>query len=272
MSGGFAHKKSLGQHFLTSDIVPGWLADAAAVTAGDTVLEIGPGTGVLTQELLSRGATVIALEADTRAIAVLEDTFAESRARGALVIHHSDVRDLDLRSIPHLQDHAFKIVANIPYYLSGHLFRSCLQTSCQPSDLVFLVQKEVAHRAATHHEAGDKHSLLSLSVQVYGDVSYVRTVRRGHFNPPPQVDSGIVAVRNINRDRFTSISEAAFFQLLHLGFAQKRKQLLGNLAGTYNREQLVHIFSTLELAPTVRAEDVPLQTWLRLVEHLTQLP
>jgi len=265
----FITKKSLGQHFLTSDIVPNWLCDAAAVQTGDTVVEIGPGTGALTKVLLERGATVLALEADARAITILKNTFTASVDSDQLVISHLDVRQLDLASLPELSDHGFKIVSNIPYYLSGHLFRTSLQTACQPSDLVFLVQKEVAKRAAANHQKGDKHSLLSLATQVYGDVSYVKTVSRGHFTPSPRVDSGIIAVRNISRQRFATSNEPFFFEMLHLGFAQKRKQLLGNLAGTFDREQLTHIFSTLGLPETIRAEDVSLENWLQLVAALS---
>lgn len=264
----FTHKKSLGQHFLTSDMVPRWLCDAAEVNDTDTVLEIGPGTGILTKELLARGAKVITLEADQRAITVLEETFAEPIATGQLVVHHLDVRDLDLAKIEGLNDQQFKIVANIPYYLSGHLFRTCLQTSCQPSDLVFLVQKEVAKRASANETRGEKHSLLSLSIQAYGEVSYVKTVSRGHFNPSPKVDSGIVAVHHISRHNFSNVSETDFFRVLKLGFAQKRKQLLGNLTSTYGRESLQRIFVKLQLPETIRAEDVRLDKWLSLATEL----
>ena len=126
----FLTKKSLGQHFLTSDLVPNWLCDAAAVAEGEVVVEIGPGTGALTSILLERGAQVIALEADARAIAILKDTCSEAILNNQLIIHHLDVRQLDLADIAGLEDHQFKIVANIPYYLSGHLFRICLQSSC----------------------------------------------------------------------------------------------------------------------------------------------
>lgn len=260
-------RKSLGQHFLTSDIVPGWLADAGDITEGDIVLEIGPGTGALTKELLTRNATVIALEADTRAIAALEETFADDIASKKLVIFHTDVRTVALEEFG-LTDHSFKVVANIPYYLSGHLFRSMLQNNIQPTDLVFLVQKEVARRGASSHAKGDKESLLSLALHAYGTVSYVRTVTSGHFNPPPKVDSAIIAVRNITRDHFIDVDENTFFTLLHIGFGQKRKQLLGNLSKSMRREMLHDVFSHLGIAHTIRAEDVPIHTWILLAKAL----
>ncbi len=267
----FQTKKSLGQHFLNSEVVPQWMCTAARVTVGDIVLEIGPGTGALTRELLKLGATVVALEADTRAIEVLQNTFADEITNGRLILHHVDVRTFDFGSIPHLRDHGFKVVSNIPYYLSGMLFRTVLESPVQPTDLVYLVQKEVAKRITSDLHRKEKESLLSLSVKAYGAPSYVRTVTKGHFNPPPKVDSAIVLVQNISRDNFTSLDKAFFFELLHLGFGSKRKQLLGNLTKKFDRNTLIHVFSTLSLPVSTRAEDVPLEMWLTLASALQKV-
>lgn len=266
----FIAKKSLGQHFLTSKIVPGWMCDAAALSAGEVVLEIGPGTGVLTRELLARGVRVIGLEADTRAIQVLEDTFGEEMGAGQLTLHHTDVRELDLGTFG-LVPQGYKVVANIPYYLSGHLFRTFLETDTQPNTIVFLVQKEVAKRAASDPKRDEKESILSLSVKAYGTPTYIRTVGRGHFAPPPQVDSAIIAINGINKNSFIDLSETFFFELLHLGFGQKRKQLLGNLSTRFDREEVLHSFSTLDLPTTVRAEDIAIDIWLQLAQKLSSL-
>ena len=263
----FLHKKSLGQHFLNSDYVPKKMCDAADVQVGETVLEIGPGTGVLTRELLLRGANVIAVEADTRAIESLTENFSEALLSGQLIVHHADARTLDLASLG-LLDHAYKAVANIPYYISGLLFRSLLESTCQPSTLVFLVQKEVAVRIARDK----KESLLSLSVKIFGNPTYVGTIARGHFNPPPKIDSAIIAVKNISRDAFAEVSQTDFFAILHLGFGQKRKQLLSNLSHSYNRQHLEQIFTKINLSLTVRAEDVSVETWISLVTELSSTP
>jgi len=261
-------KKSLGQHFLKSDVVPSWMCDAASIAPSDIVLEIGPGTGVLTQELLKRGATVIALEADTRALQALHEAFPAEIASKKLQLHHTDVRTLDLSLISGIKDRQYKVVANIPYYLSGHLFRSFLESTIQPKSLVFLVQKEVAKRITEDISRKGKESILSLSVKAYGTPSYVKTVSKGHFTPPPKIDSAIILIEDISRKNFKNISEELFFELLHLGFGQKRKQLLGNLSKKYSRNALVHVFSTLSLPVSTRAEDVSLQKWLSLVSVL----
>lgn len=265
----FQTKKSLGQHFLASAAIPRIMCDAARVEPGDVVVEIGPGTGVLTAELLFRGAHVIALEADSRAIDVLRERFAKEVDAETLTLLHADVREMDLQAIARISDHSFKVVANIPYYLSGLLFRSFLESALQPSTLVFLVQKEVAKRIAAAISKGEKESILSLSVKAYGTIRYVKTVSKGHFNPPPKVDSAVIAIEDINREHFTDLDERFFFELLHQGFGSKRKQLMGNLTKTFDRDLLTHIFSTVSLPVSVRAEDVPLEKWLSLAKLLS---
>ncbi len=261
--GKFQHKKSLGQHFLKSDVVPKWMCDAGRVAPGDIVFEIGPGSGVLTKEILVRGATVIALEADARAIEILEKQYTDEIAHGTFHLHHGDARSLNLTDLG-LKNGQYKAISNIPYYLSGHLFRTLLESNCQPSDLVFLVQKEVAARIARD----PKESLLSLSVKVFGDPTYIKTVGSGHFTPPPAIDSAIILISNINQENFLDLDSQLFFDLIHLGFASRRKQLLGNLSKQYHRKELTNIFSTLGLPLDVRAEDLSLDKWLTLAKSI----
>lgn len=264
----FQHKKSLGQHFLTSDVIPKKMCDAADIVAGDVVLEIGPGTGVLTADILKRGASVVAVEADGRAIATLSETFPDAIARGELTVHHMDARTIDFDLLG-LTDHSFKVVANIPYYISGLLFRQCLESTTQPTDLVFLVQKEVAQRIAR----SEKESILSQSVKVFGAPSYICTVKRGHFTPPPAVDSAVIAVRNISRSNFDSytISPQEFFSILHLAFGNKRKQLQGNLNNSkqWSREIVEEALNDSAIPPDARAEDCTLEQLLALTSYLT---
>lgn len=256
-------KKSLGQNFLNNTRIPELMADAGSLEKGDLVLEIGPGTGMLTREFLLRGAKVIAVEADIRAMEVLEEAFTKEINAGALTLIHGDIREINLESLG-LQPYSYKLIANIPYYLSGFLFRTFLESPIQPKTLVFLTQKEVAERIARDK----KESLLSLGVKAYGDPKYVKTVARGNFNPSPKVDSAIIKVENISKERISGVPEAFFFEILHLGFAAKRKQLLGNLAKQFERAGLIHIFGELSIKEDVRAEDIPLSTWQKLTEAL----
>jgi 16S rRNA (adenine1518-N6/adenine1519-N6)-dimethyltransferase len=260
----FEAKKSLGQNFLNNARIPRLMADAASITKDDTVLEIGPGTGMLTRELLLRAGRVIAVETDQRAVTLLEDLFKDEIHRGALTLVLGDVRSYDIATLG-LRPQGYKIVANIPYYLSGFLFRTFLEHALQPATIVFLVQKEVAERIARD----TKESLLSLSVKVYGEPKYVEAVRKGNFSPQPKVDSAIIAVTNISREHFNTIAETDFFTLIHEGFKSKRKQLLGNMAARYGREPSREALTALRLKESVRAEDIPLEIWLKLTEHLS---
>ena len=263
----FVPKKSLGQNFLTSPVVPRWMCEAGIVGKGDIVLEIGPGTGTLTHEILARAAKVIAIETDKRAVTLLEELFTKEIQEGRLTIVFGDIRNLELNKLG-LKNHSFKIIANIPYYLSGFLLRLFLEKSIQPNTLVFLMQKEVVARVARDHQ----ESILSLSVKAFGTPKYVKTVTRGHFNPAPKIDSAILQISNINQNNFkTKHDQELFFTLLHLGFGQKRKQLLTNFAHNYLRSELETIFQNLEIPLTVRAENIPLPLWLELTTNLAKI-
>lgn len=263
----FAPKKSLGQNFLTSAVVPRWMCEAGEIEESDIILEIGPGTGTLTREILSRGATVIAIETDNRAVEILKETFTQEIASGKLVIVAEDIRTLPLEKFG-LTNHTFKVIANIPYYLSGFLLRIFLENQIQPSTLVFLMQKEVVARIAREH----KESILSLSVKAFGTPKYIKTVTSGHFSPTPKVDSAILQITDISHDNLPTVEkQELFFTILHLGFGQKRKQLLANLAHNYLRTDLENVFQNLQIPLDARAETITLSLWLSLTIELSKI-
>lgn len=256
-------KKSLGQHFLTNPRIAQHMVDAANITEGDTVLEIGPGEGVLTRPLLASGAHITAIEADIRAVETLKKVFHEEIGVGALTVFHEDMRTFDLATLG-FTDAAFAVVANIPYYITGLLFETVLSGAAKPHTVVFLVQKEVAERIAR----SKKESLLSLSVKAYGTPHLISTVARGNFSPPPQVDSAILKITDISRDTFARISEASLFRVIKTGFKARRKQLLGNLTTLAERQDLLKVFSTLNIPPDARGEDIPIEIWEKLTYAL----
>ena len=262
-AGHFAHKKSLGQNFLTSGVVPAWMCEAGEVKPGEVVFEIGPGTGMLTRTLIERGAVVYAVEADERAYQILQTEFADAINEGKLKLFLGDAREITPKSLG-LTTHSFKLIANIPYYLSGFLLRLHLESSVQPNTLVFLIQKELAHRIVRDK----KESLLALSVKAFGEPKYFKNVSRGHFNPQPKVDSAILQIKNIHHKHFTEEGSKLFFELLHLGLGKKRKQLMTNLKEVYAKDLLQAVFTQLSISPTVRGEDLPLSAWLQLLYTL----
>ena len=260
----FQTKKSLGQHFLNDARIATRIAAEGEIVPGETVLEIGPGTGFLTTELLTAGAKVVAVEADIRAIEELRVRFAAEIAAGRLDVHHGDIRELHFSKLG-LVDHGFKVIANIPYYISGLLFRLCLDGDIQPSRVVFLVQKEVAERIAR----SKKESLLSIGVKIYSDPLYAFTVKRGSFTPSPKVDSAVVTMKNVSRERLLGLTEEAFFSVVRAGFASRRKQLYGCLRETYAAETLDTAFAALSLSRKIRGEDLTLENWVALTKLLT---
>jgi 16S rRNA (adenine1518-N6/adenine1519-N6)-dimethyltransferase len=263
-------KKSLGQHFLHSAHYVQMIADAADIKKGEHILEIGPGEGVLTRELLSRGATVVTIEKDARLIPVLHETFAEEIKNKKLFIYEADALEFDIvQALPKTKN--YKIVANIPYYITGALLKKFLSHEHQPATLVFLLQKEVAERIVAKNK---KESILSLSIKAYGTPKIVAKVPRGAFSPPPTVDSAILLVEHISRDNFTrstslrasSEFEKRFFELIRAGFAQKRKLLKRNVEAVLG-EQASIALQKAGIADNARAEDVKLECWLALAHN-----
>lgn len=240
-------RKSLGQNFLMHARIAERIALVSGVGASDTVLEIGPGTGMLTRALLAQARRVIAVEADAELFKQLQETFATEIAEGRLDIIHGDIRSYQLPATD------YHLVANIPYYLTGDIFRMFLSAAHQPRSMTLLVQKEVAERVAR----SAKESILSLSVKAYGTPKYEFTVPRGAFNPAPNVDSAVLSIRDITRERFSSPQhEEKFFELIHAGFAHKRKFVRSNLAAAG--------LGAGDIAPKARAEDMHLVDWLRI--------
>ncbi len=253
-------KKSLGQHFLTSPKILGDIVHTSHIEKGDTVLEIGPGMGTLTQALLESGAFVTAIEKDDRLIPILTDKFSKYIGSGDFAIVHEDILEWK-NTLPQ----PYKIVANIPYYITGQIIRMFLQSTNQPTSMTLLVQKEVAQRIVARD---GKESLLSLSVKIYGKPVLIRTVPAGAFNPPPTVDSAVLHIESISKENLRGISEEKFFAIIHAGFAHKRKQLLPNLSHLYTKDTLMSAFDVCALPYTCRAEDVSLETWVRLAQTL----
>lgn len=223
------------------------IAKTAGFVRGATVLEIGPGTGMLTRELLKLGAHVVAVEADRELFEKLQADFADEIARGQLDLRHGDIRAFDIGAL----SKRYALVANIPYYITGEIIRMFLEADNQPSTMTLLVQKEVAIRIAR----SKKESILSLSVKAYGTPKYEFTVPRGAFKPAPNVDSAVLSIRDISRKHFASrAQEETFFKLVHAGFAHKRKLLAKNLAEAG--------FVIEHIPAKARAEDLALDAWL----------
>ncbi|MEI7480031.1 MAG: 16S rRNA (adenine(1518)-N(6)/adenine(1519)-N(6))-dimethyltransferase RsmA [bacterium] len=266
----FLAKKSLGQNFLKSEKALREMTESVDLHPNDTVLEIGPGYGALTEYLLKTGAHVVAVEKDDNLFGVLQEKFADYIKKSKFTLVHKDILEfteseqLELG----LKNGEYKIAANIPYNITGQIFRQFLTGQNQPSKMSLLVQKEVAERIVARD---GKESLLSVSVKIYGQPKLISKVLAGSFVPAPKVDSAIILIDNISREFFTknNIAEEKFWTVLHGAFAHKRKTISGNLKGIIDTTKLQTYLVENKISPTVRAEDITIEQWGRLVSFLS---
>lgn len=323
MQAKFEARKSLGQHFLRSEKAINQIVNALGVDP-KTIFEIGPGEGVLTQKLLEAGHKVIVIEIDKRSIEVLGNDFRDYLASGQLKIINKDCLEVDYqKEILKLNSNEgeplsngeglargyagdFVLVGNIPYYITGAIFRHTFEQKVLPKQAIFLVQKEVAQRVVAREKGkAGKESLLSVSVKIFveneTDVEIVDYVKAGSFSPPPKVDSAILNIKNIrNPFKFQTPpslplageeqvrqGQVDFWIILKAAFSQKRKFLMSNLKSKLSRVNMDgtrHDFAKSETftkyknvfeeifiknyGEKVRAEDIRMEHWKQLLVEL----
>lgn len=250
-------KKSLGQHWLRDAGSLQAMCQAADIQPADTVLEIGPGLGTLTALLVQQASQVVAVEFDEALAAELPNRIAADN----LQVVSQDILSYDLTQLPP----DYKIVANIPYYLTSHLIRLISETPNQPIQAAVLIQKEVAERVAA--QPGDM-SLLSVTAQFYWQVSLGRQVPAELFEPPPKVDSQILILKRRAQPLFADVDPGQFFHLAKAGFVQRRKTLLNSLSGglRLNRQDAEKLLNTSNIEPTRRAQTLSLDEWYALYQ------
>jgi 16S rRNA (adenine1518-N6/adenine1519-N6)-dimethyltransferase len=259
-------KKSLGQHWLTDQPSLEAMRDAADITPDDVVLEIGPGLGTLTELLTLSAKKVFAVEFDEQ----LADDLPSRVDADNLETISADIMNFDLTGLPA----GYKVVANIPYYLTSNLLRVLSESANPPVKMALLVQKEVAERVAA--EPGDM-SVLAVSVQLYYKVELDRVVTADMFIPPPKVDSQILKLARHTQPLFPDVDLTKFFQVVKMGFAARRKTLLNNLSAGLNREktEVVPLLQKAGVSPEARAQTLSLEDWhslyLTIVPYVNQL-
>lgn len=249
-------KKSLGQHWLHDRLVLAHIADMAEITNADTVLEIGPGLGTLTSELLRRSKKVIAVEFDEDLSRKLPGQFPGKN----LEVINQDILAFDLSALPK----NYKVVANVPYYITSKIVQLLMTAQNKPQTVVLLVQKEVAERLAA--QPGDM-SILAISAQVYAEVTLGDIVPAALFMPPPKVDSQVVILKTRQNPLIDSSTEKEFFRIVKAGFSAKRKKLRSSLSGGLGipKQQVEEVLQKAAINPDSRAEDLTIQQWNKLV-------
>jgi 16S rRNA (adenine1518-N6/adenine1519-N6)-dimethyltransferase len=266
-------RKRFGQHWLKSEAALAQIIGAAMLSPGDRVLEIGPGTGILTRQLLPLAEAVVSVEIDRDLCELLRKQFGQVKN---FLLLEGDFLSLDLSAC--LQDfpdfqHPQKVVANIPYNITGAILERLLGTIAQPNpqpfqSIVLLIQKEVAERL-TAQPGSKTFGALSVRVQYLAECRWISAVPAKAFQPPPKVDSAIVQLQP--RLFIPSAHDPQQLdKLVRLGFATRRKMLRNNLQSLIDRDRLAAILESLTLNPQVRAEDLSVTDWVRLSHQLQE--
>lgn len=251
--------KSLGQHWLHDPLSLSIMCDMAEVTGEDTVLEVGPGLGTLTQQLAKRAKQVVAVEFDEALAAGLPKRVPAQNVR----VYHDDILKFDLTQLPA----DYKVAANVPYYITSKITELLLTSPNPPSKTTLLVQKEVAERMAARPGG---MSILSVAVQYYADTELGPIVPAELFTPPPKVDSQIIALTRREELPFPDIEPKKFFRIVKAGFGERRKKLRSSLSGGLHIDKQA-VDSLLEAAgidSDARAQALSLDEWATLVRHL----
>lgn len=257
---GVQPKQSLAQNFLTDPLHLARIAAAAELVATDTVLEIGPGLGVLTQLLAAQAGRVIAVELDNRLIEPLRAQFAK---QPQVQIVHGDILELAPGTLVQGAEGvagAYKVVANLPYYITSAVLRHLLEAAVQPTQIVVLVQKEVAERICA--QPGDL-SLLAVSIQYYAVPTLVHHVPARAFYPPPKVDSAVLRLDVHPEPVVADVNTESFFRVVRAGFSQKRKQLVNTLSTGLHlpKAEVMALLDRIGIDPKRRAETLTLAEW-----------
>ncbi len=302
----FQTKKSLGQNFLNNRGILELIAKSADIKAGDLILEIGPGDGALTEYLLKEagrgeGAKIFCIEKDHRLINILnkkfkigeegadnfEESDAASEASSEKTEGEQEVKEIEIVEADILKwgsdeyftknkinNFEYKIIANIPYYITGAIIEKFLEEKIKPGIMILMVQKEVAQRMVNK---GGKGSILSLCTEYYADVEIIKIVSKGSFTPAPKIDSAVIKI-NLKKENLLDTKylclEKKYLELVKIGLAHKRKTLISNLK-EYSKKNNKNsndleifdwdkLFEKMNLDKKVRGEDVTFDTWLRL--------
>ncbi len=269
-------RKRLGQHFLTDPRILESIAAAAEVTPADSILEIGPGLGHLTRVLAAHAGRVVAVELDAELAARLTDELADTPnvtiLRGDILTREPmDWMKEGKTRVGRGAALPFKVVANLPYYITSAILRHLLEAPQKPSTIVVMVQREVAQRMLAQPPA---MNLLAVSVQFFAQVHLVRTIAAGAFYPRPKVESAVVRLDVRDKPLLDVQHTGQFFKLVHAGFGERRKQLRNSLAhGLGLRPQAAeHLLARAQVDPVRRAETLSLDEWGRLYQEWLRFP
>ena len=270
-------RKSLGQHFLIDEEVLKLITSAAELSPTDVIMEIGPGLGVLTKELARQGGWVVTVELDSKLAAILKQSLASFNN---ITIINEDILQVDPATLLQEQKAKFppiigspfsyKVVANLPYYITSPVLRHFLETSLKPQIIVVMVQKEVAEAIVAKP---GQMSILSISVQFYGEPAIISYVPAQCFYPAPEVDSAILKIKLYSQPPVEVTDRESFFELVRAGFSAPRKQIGNSLAQGFglSKAEILSLLGKASIMSQRRAETLTLGEWAKLWQVFTQV-
>lgn len=260
---GLKARKSLGQHFLVDEAVLNTVVEAAELSPKDTVIEVGPGLGILTTELVNRAGDVVAVELDTKLASLLGRRLA---SLANLRVINADILKVNLSQLLEGKG-KYKVVANLPYYITSPVLRHFVEASPKPSLMVVMVQKEVGEAIVA---GPGKMSMLAVSLQVYTEPRIISYVSAQSFYPEPKVDSAILRFDILPEPRVKVADIDGFFQIVRCGFSLPRKQLHNSIAHGLGMEptEVASLLEQAHIDHKRRAETLSLEEWARLYEVL----
>ncbi len=253
--------KSKGQNFLVEEEVVDKIIKSSNLNKNETVLEIGPGLGVLTQKLVTQSNKVVAVELDKKLFDYLREKF---RGINNLELIEGDILELLDNKIINLLGKKYKVIANLPYQITSYILRRLLEAENKPDEMVIMVQKEVAERICAQP---GQMSVLAIMVQYYSQPEIIREVTKNNFWPEPQVDSAILKLI-INKTDNHIIDNRKFFKLIKIGFSSKRKMLKNNLSNIYDDKLVERVLKKINLNIKIRAQELGLNDWLQIYKEL----
>ncbi|MGL5055696.1 MAG: 16S rRNA (adenine(1518)-N(6)/adenine(1519)-N(6))-dimethyltransferase RsmA [Fusobacteriaceae bacterium] len=260
----FKHKKKFGQNFLThQNEVLEKIMEVSKVTEENTVIEIGPGEGALTELLLEKGKKLFCFEIDTDLEKILDKKFSYNPKFN---LKMGDVLEADLKEILNDEKNV-KVVANIPYYITSPIINKLIENRDKISEIYIMVQKEVAERICS--KAGKERSVLTLAVEYFGEAEYLFTIPKEFFTPIPKVDSAFMSIKLYNGKYENQIDENVFFKYVKAAFSNKRKNILNNLSTLgYSKDEVREIVKELGISDNERAENITIEKYIELAKYL----
>ncbi len=267
-------KKRFGQNFLIDDNILSNIVNVANLSSNDLIIEIGPGLGNLTEYLLQTDSYCLLIEIDKNMIDILNDRFELKKEKYTLI--NNDVLELNLDEI--VEDlekklnkkfEKVKVVANLPYYITTPIIFKLLQDSKKINDIIVMVQKEVAERMVAKNNTKD-YGILTLMIEYMGIGKIEFIVDKNSFIPAPDVTSAVISIHK--QKRFNVCDEKLLFNLIHLSFANRRKKMINSLQmnnfNNMTKKELESVFTALKIDFNVRAEQLPLESYIKIIEYI----